>query len=151
MGKGGGDKLKRSYKAAFEESFVEDYKQWFKTMADANAIIVIIAEEYGGGKIEPYTYDDFCCLAKQVMEEKLDSIDWDSVIRDERELVKFQKRSTRSKQIAQRASLFIDRMESDVLFTCFETSVRERVGLELYEMCKEHMSNLRQYDISFQE
>lgn len=147
MRKGRDGRLKAAYKSAFEESFVDNYAAWSGTMRDVNSMIMSIAEDHKRKKVEPYKYDEFCCLVKLVIEQKLDSMDWDHIINDEIELVLF-KRKGDQKQMGARAHALMDKMESDVLFTCFERSIKERIGTRLYSMHKSEIVKFRQCDIT---
>lgn len=148
MRKGRDGRLKAAYKSAFEESFVDNYGAWSATMKDVNMSIMAIAENHKRKKIEPYKYDDFCCLVKMIIGEKMDSIDWDHIINDEVGLVLFKKRKVDNSQMVIRAHALIDKIESDVLFTCFERAIKERIGNRLYGMYKSEIVDLRKCDIT---
>jgi hypothetical protein len=116
-------------------------------MKDVNNCIVEIARDHKRKKIEPYKYDEFCCLVKSVIEEKMDAMDWDHIISDEVDLVRSKKKKDHA-QMAIRANAYIDKMESDVLFTCFERSIKERIGTRLYSAHKGEITQFRKCNIT---
>lgn len=147
--KGRDKKLKTAYKSAFEESFVDNYSGWSSTMEDINSSLSAIAKNHKRKKIELFKYDEFCCLAKTVIEEKIDSMDWDMIIQDEVSLSKLNGRRSNRAQTAVRANIIIDRMESEILFRTFERAMRSRIGPKLYSKYRSEIEQHKKLDLVF--
>lgn len=144
--KGRDAELKVAYKDAFEESFVDNYGGWRDTMDDVNDSLAAIGEIHKRKKLEPYQYDEFCCLAKLVIEKHIDAMDWDRIIQDELRLVRFKK--GKRNQLAARANMTTDKMGTEVWFACFEKAILERVGPRLYRMYKDEIEQLKKCSIT---
>lgn len=133
--------MKAAYKKAFEESFVDDYEDWRSALHDANGSILAIGEKHPRKKLKLYQYDEFCRLAKGVIDERMDAMDWDRIIQDEVRLARHKK--GKRDQLSARAKVQINKMESEVLFACFERAILERIGPRMYKMYKHEIEQLK--------
>lgn len=129
----GGKRLRLAYQKAFEESFVENYDVWNDALTSINSLIEMINEELDE-EYKTYSYDQFCCLAKDVIDDKMERVDWDMMVVDED---KKRKREMSSGIYSHNSKHRIKRsfqvMESDVFSMCFETAMKIALGPKTYK------------------
>lgn len=145
--RGRNERLKTAYKKAFEESFVDNFDGWGMALCDVNTSIVAIGKLHRK-KCKLYSYDEFCCLAKLTIDERLDSVDWDKMICHE----EFRIRSSRTKikhdrQTTAKASRHIAVMETEILFMCFEKAMLNSIGPALYKKYKSEIEQFKEEEI----
>lgn len=135
--RGRNERLKTTYKKAFEDSFVDNFDGWRDTLKDVNLSIEAIAKGRRR-KCPCYTYDDFCVLAKSIIYQRLESLDWDEMV------ATLAARMTKGKAgyVAQvRREIAI--METEMLFACFEKAILNSVGPRLYRLYKHEIEQFK--------
>jgi len=139
--RGRNERLKTAYKRAFEESFVDNFDGWNDTLKDVNVSIEAIAKGRRR-KCHCYTYDTFCALAKSVIDQRLESLDWDEMV------VEFGSRMTSGKgnYVAQ-VQREIAIMETEMLFACFEKAILSSVGPRLYRLYKHEIEQFKAEEV----
>ncbi len=139
--RGRNERLKTAYKKAFEESFVDNFDGWRDTLKDVNISIEAIAKGRRR-KCPCYTYDSFCALAKSVIDQRLESLDWDEMVAE------FAARMTREKgnYVAQ-VQREIAIMETEMLFACFEKAILKSVGPSLYRLYQHEIEQFKAEEV----
>ena len=133
--------MKRAYQTAFEETFVDDYSEWSEVLDGINSLIQIISETLGQ-QHRRYSYNEFCCLAKVIIDNKIDEIDWKAMVAKERLIlareVDFKVYARNSKM---RIKESVHEMEKDILSLCFEKAMRENLGENIYQMFRNEIES----------
>lgn len=145
--RGRDERLKAVYKKAFEESFVDNFDGWERTLGDVNASTAAICKSHRK-KCKAYSYDEFCCLAKVVIDELLEKMDWTAMMRQEEARVK----SARSKSAYDRQTRTLVKrqfavMETEILFTCFERAIHKIIGPKLYKLYKSEIEQFKEEEV----
>lgn len=145
--RGRSERLKVIYKKAFEDSFIDSFDGWNGTLEVMNTSASNICKGHRR-KHKPYSYDEFCCLAKTVVDEYLDKVDWVAMMEQE----ETRWRSARSKAAYDRqTNTLVKRrlatMEMEVLFTCFERAIHKVVGPKLYRMYKSEIEQFKEEEV----
>lgn len=132
----GGKSLRLAYQKAFEESFVENYDVWNDALTSINSLIEMINDELDG-TFKTYSYDQFCCLAKNVVDNRMERVDWDKMVADEDRKRKHEIiNGTYSRNSKQRIKHSFQTMESDVFSMCFEKAMKIALGEKTYNKFK---------------
>ena len=141
MAKLNGDTVKAVYHKAFEDSFIENYEEWRTAIEDANASIGSIGKEQRK-RYKKYTYDEFCCLAKSVVENELAKVDWNSMIKSEDALRKANKNGQYIEELPVRVGENFSKMETDILHACFRLAIKNRVGDPIYAIYRKEIERV---------
>lgn len=135
----GGKRLKLAYQKAFEESFVDNYDGWNDVLTIMNTSIQAINDELGE-KYETYCYDDFCRLAKTVIDVRIQNVDWDGMMQEEESRRKKEpKKASYIMNSKQRAKKHFQLLEQEILHTCFECAIRNSIGERAYKKFKKEI------------
>ena len=143
--KGRSVRLMAAYKQAFEESFVDNTKGWQSTLDDINRSVAAIGKKHKK-KFKPYSYDDFCCLAKLIIDERLERTDWDKIIRDEEVRSATEKAPERQRDRRIRRHMAL--LEREILFQCFEQAMMNAIGKRLYKKFKAEIEQFKEDEVT---
>lgn len=127
-----GKSLKQAYQKAFEESFIDNYEGWHDVLGSINSLIKMISEKSKKAH-KTYSYDDFCRLVKEVIDDVVQGIDWDKMVLDEsRRRKKEASKGTYLRNSKKRTKHNFEAMESEVLSICFEQTMKSSLGESTY-------------------
>jgi hypothetical protein len=134
-----GERLRLAYQKAFEESFIDNYEGWKDVLGSINSLIEMINEELQED-FKTYSYDDFCRLAKEVIDDRMQLVNWTKLVQEEsRKKKKEDGSGTFSKNSKIRTKHHFHVMESDVLSMCFEMTMKNSLGEKTYRKYKKEI------------
>lgn len=124
--------MKRAYQKAFEESFIDNYDGWHDVLSSINSLIEMISKKTK--KVHrTYSYDEFCRLVKEVVDDIMHEMDWDGMVLDEaKKRRKEMPKGQYLKNSAKRTKHNFEAMESEVLSVCFEMTMKNSLGDTVY-------------------
>jgi hypothetical protein len=141
-GDGGIQRLRSAYQKAFEESFVDNFKEWQATLCDVNDSINALSE-VGGKKFTTYTYDEFCCLAKTIIDARMEEMEWGAILDAESlKMKRSRSKNTYLRNAEARLIKHISQTEITVMFRCFEEAVKSRVGPKMFKIFQKEIRQL---------
>jgi len=140
--RGRNERLRTAYKKAFEESFVDNFNGWEQTLSDVNGSIKAINKEEKK-ECRTYSYDEFCCLAKCVVDLHLEQVDWGKMIDEEERLSNHHV----AKGFRARAMKKVAVMETEVLFKCFEQAILKSIGSRLYKKYRDEIEQFKEEEV----
>ena len=134
---GEGERLKGAYQQAFEETFVEDYLEWNDALISINSLIDMINVEFKQ-KYEKYSYNAFCCLAKKVIDDKINGIDWEQMVFDESQRMQ-REIALGIYEVNSRSRIrhHVQSMEREVLYLCFVRAIKDLVDERVYSLLQD--------------
>ena len=145
--RGRDERLKAIYKKAFEDSFIDNFDGWNGALSVLNTSASNICKGHRR-KYKPHSYDEFCCLAKAVVDKFLDNVDWTAMMQQEEARLK----SARSKSAYDKQTpILVKRqfavMETEILFICFERAIHKIIGPNLYRMYKDQIEQFKEEEV----
>lgn len=135
------ERMKKSYKKSFEDSFVEDFNRWKGVVDLINNSIAEINKAHKK-KIRKFRYDDFCKMLKESIDQKIEHADWHEIMSiDEADVFDDELTFVNDNESTLQETILINKLdsfESKILNSSYKTCLKKKMG----KMGEEILENL---------